>query len=395
MKRLFSICLLLAAAALVFAGCSDVNRQIKKLDAKDCKKDKACSKAMSGLMAIPGAKPKLEKAVLNQKNPPNVRKNTAMLLGLIAESRTDDSVLATLEKALETEKDKNVRLELVNAVSKVPGKKGIPVMQKILSDENPAAAKRAADILSRKAREKMAEADGYDMDSGGFSYMERIYQEALEYNPCDLSLVEKFKDLYEGYAETLEDDAEADTYMKKADKLKDVCGAFVTNMYVALPFSKDFKKMHLNLKEVKDIDGDEYAGIPDKNNPDEAMWDVVPEEFRNKLVIQLSPIIDEWGVDVPGKFSAYATFSADSKTAQDVLFRVGTDVRFGLWVNGKKVYAEDREHTLDNEKMIKASLKKGKNRVVLKFTGSLSLMRYRLRISTMDNKEAPGLSFSL
>lgn len=394
MKRANILLVLLVFMAALAAGCSDVNRNIKKLKAEDCQKDRQCSKAMASLMSVPGIDKKLQKPLMNQKLDPKIRKNIATILGMNADSHSNEKVLPILEKALGREKDSGVRVVIVQAISKTPGKNSIPVLQAALSDDDHAVAGEAARILNSKAVEKMAEAEDYDMDAGGFTYRESIYNEALEYNPCDLNLVEKFADLYDAYSETLEG-AESDKYAAKGEELKKICGAFVSNMYIAAPFDGNFKKTHIKIAGLNPSEDDPTAGI-DENKYADASWDVIPENFRDKLVIHLNKIIeDEWALDVPDKFSLYGAFTVTSKSDQDVLFRVGTDVKFALWLNGKDIYSEDREHKLDEEKLVKAALKKGKNRVVIKLTGGLSLMRMRMRISTRDNKMPAGISYGL
>jgi predicted small secreted protein len=405
MKHVRILPLLLLLAAVALAGCSGGGGDIKKLDA-NCDTDTACQKAMASLLATPGAKPKIEKALLNsKKSNEQTRKNLAYLLGQYAESRTDKSVFDTLKKAFETDKSDAVRAEIVRILPKIPGDDWVPLLKTASEDKNGKVAQAARDALHDLAADLIKRADGYAARDDTIISKADLYAQALDYTPCDGDLSQKTAALYTEYADIVEgrsgeaaDEAaagkllaESEQYRQKAAATENACGLPVRAMYVALPIYDAFKDNTLKLDKINPAD-DEYSGIPAEVQDEGVYWEAIPDELQDKVVIHMSRLIDEWGVDASGEFSSYATFMASADKAQDIGFRINSDTHIALWVNGKEVFRSGKDRpTLKRDLSAKAKLKAGDNRVVVKLFGETNLSRFKLRILGAGGKPITGL----
>ena len=377
-SRLLVFAIILFAAAFA-AGCSnEVDTAISKLGGNESEKQQA----MGTLLAVPGAKDKLKDALLNMKRyDAKTRKQIALLIGQQAESSNDSSATEALEKAL-AKSERDVRIEILNALGKAPGDKALIALQNAVDDKDASVGRVAWEILDLKAKEIMAGADKLDSSENGISVKIDIMQKALKINPCNPGLSAKIAGLYREAA-GMQPDKETEFY-KKAAETEKVCGAFVRKMYLAWPFDADLKKVQINTAKIdlnEDMDGADGMTIN---------WEEyeLPED---KTVVDMRLVTED--VDVPRTFTTYGAFSVKSDKPQDVFFRIGADVPALLWVNGKKIIdLSSKQVDIEAEKKTRAALRKGNNIVVFKVTGS-DRSRFKFRISDTNNKEAKGLSF--
>jgi hypothetical protein len=391
MKSARTLLLLLALAAAFAAGCNG-GGDIKKLDA-NCDTDATCQKAMASLLATPGSKDTIEKALLNsKKNNERTRKNLAYLLGQYAESRTDKSVFETMKKAYETDKSEEVRAEIVRMLPKVPGKDWVPLLMTASQDKSAKVSDAARAVLQDLAADLMKRADGYATRDDTIISKADLFAQALEYIPCDSELSQKTASLYNEYADIAEGRGEdAAQYREKASLAENSCGVPVRAMFVALPIYDKFKDNSVNIKKVNPAK-DEYSGLPQSAQDEGVYWDVIPDELQDKVVIHMSRLIDEWGVDASGEFSSYATFIAKTKKAKDAMFRISSDAHIAVWVNGAEVFrSSGKRPSLKQELMAKGKFKAGDNRVVIKLTGETNLSRFKIHILGADGKPISGL----
>ena len=396
--------LLLLAAFLALAGCDSAGKDIKKLDA-NCDTNQACQKAMASLLATPGSKAKIEKALLNtKKNNARTRKNLAYLLGQYAESRTDKSVFQTMKKSLDSDPDAGVRVEIIHSLPKIPGEDWVPALKQAAEDKDRKVAAAAGEELKTLAAALVKRADGYASRDDTIVSKADLYAQALDYTPCDGDLSQKTAALYNEYADILdgratEEPAQSGALAKQAAALRDkatasetACGVPVRAMYVALPFTDKFKDNTVAVAKIDPAD-DEYSGIPQKYQDESVYWEVIPDELQDKVVIHMSRLLDEWGIDAPGEFSTYATFMASVKQARDVKFRIASDTHIALWVNGKEVFRTSGDRPrLSQDMTTNAPFKKGDNRVVIKLNGEANTSRFKIFLLGGDAKPIPDLA---
>ncbi len=88
---------------------------------------------------------------------------------------------------------------------------------------------------------------------------------------------------------------------------------------------------------------------------------------------------------------AYAYTELESPAAREVLFKMGSDDGIACWLNGERIHLNNASRGLKvDEDSVKAKLKAGKNKVLLKISNSGGTWAFVFRVTELDGKPVDG-----
>lgn len=391
MRKRNIIALVLAfVSILVFAGCkNEFDKAVQKLGGSKLESQEATKIIKQN----PDAKDKLSKALLDKdKYNAKVRSGVADLLGTIASVESDESVADSFAEALKIS-EKDVKIAIINALDKVPGKKAITVLQSEIDDKDADVGKLALQKLDDKTKAKMADAAKLPDSPESVQQRIKVFNEALDFNPCNADAAQSLSALYTDLAG--QDPAQEAANKAQAEKYDRICGTILRKFRIAMPFDADPAKQDVDVKKPDftqkfNSPSGEIAWASCSLSEDKSILDM-----RMITGVVNMDMCDITPAGLPDQFASYIAFKAVSPAPKDVAIRMGTEAPATLWVNGLEVgkvqQAEAaKDISSDPEKKFNAKLNQGENTVVLKIIGG-SESKIRLRISGTDNKEIKGL----
>ncbi|MFH1539457.1 MAG: hypothetical protein ABIH66_10895 [bacterium] len=359
---------ILAVMMVFLVGCKDeIDTAIGKLGGTTAEQQQAISDiAISGKDPLP----KLRKALKDRKLPAKTRAAVAKLLGTECEKAGDPSRCSTeeLKGALADAESEEVVQAVVSALAVGKSKEGIAALREALDSDSAVASAAAAAELGGMADEKVLKAEVIT-DPAAFSRKEELLREAVELNPRNRKVVGILASLYssQGMAE-------------EARELFDTAGEFVRSFMVLGPFPPETPIPFSPGEEI-----DFGAAYPGKRR--EAVWfgfDNVPEsgeaDFRRDRRTMVADA------------AYYATFTAKSGKAQEVLLTVlGSDVD-AIWLNGKKLKYKPPAEENGAESRVAMALEKGANRFLIR-VGSRKYSRFAVRLSDRKHNKLKGVEY--
>lgn len=351
------------------AGCKDeIDTAIEKLGGTPAEQQQALSEiAISGKDPLP----KLRRALKNKKLPAKTRASVAKLLGTECERAADPSRCSTDEmKGALAGAEEEVQLAIVAALAVGRSDENIATLQEALDSDSVAVSAAAAAQLDKMAEKNVLKAEEIT-DPAAFGRKEQLLREAVDFNPRNRKVVGILASLYssQGMAD-------------EARELFDVAGEYVRGFRVIGPFERG-EPAPFSLEGKVDFS----AVYPGKRR--DAGWFVfgkVPEsgeaDFRRD---RLTKVADA---------AYFATFTAKSGKAQEVLLTVlGSDVD-AIWLNGKKLNYKPPAEENGAESRVAVALEKGVNRFLVRVS-SRKYSRFAVRLSDKKHNRSKGVEYGL
>ncbi len=354
--------ILFAAVFSVFVtGCSnETDKAIKMLGG-----DKKQQKEAMDIIAITASDPlpSLKKAIVNPKLSPVTRKNVAILLGRKGEEAGDETLVDTLDKAIAGTKEKEVKEEIIRAIDRIPGEKSLKSMQALMAGKDADAAATAEELLNVRANTLVVEANSL-VGEAALPRQIKLLEEAVKINPANRELLEKLAGYYEL-------NGQAD----KATALYNAGGAYVKAFKVFGPLAIS-TKLEPATPELPAFapDGTELAWFDFREVGEGGAAD-----FRKNQATKTSRSV------------YFASFKVNSKKAQDAVFKITTEDKVVVWVNGKQVF--DTEGSAAEQKT-GIKIKAGSNDILLGIM-SKRYARFSVRLSDKQDQVLPGANYGI